>query len=204
MSFHDKKYPVLDFVDDLDGNNHTILLYDKEIFRKLVQYQFLLNGLKKGENCVFVTHDDVKIIEDEMVESGIDVEYYQQKGLLHIHQIENILDYEGGIRNGFERVIKRVTSSLEPPIRLTGRVVPEISTRKGIVAELLTEEIVHNNPDIYKGYILCVYKIDDIEESERKVWLNQLLRTHANVIYATVPEKAVAFKTELVTKAEFL
>jgi hypothetical protein len=44
---------------------------------------------------------------------------------------------------------------------------------------------------------MCYYDISGIEKSRREEWIRGLLRNHHHVIYASEPDKAVAFETVL-------
>ena len=41
--------------------------------------RFIENGLKKGENSVYLTHGDVKVVENDLKEYGIDVDFFKRK-----------------------------------------------------------------------------------------------------------------------------
>ena len=49
---------------------------------------------------------------------------------------------------------------------------------------------------------LCYYDISEIEQSKRNEWIRGLLKTHHYVIYASEPDKAVAFETMLLDHEE--
>jgi hypothetical protein len=49
---------------------------------------------------------------------------------------------------------------------------------------------------------LCYYDISGIEQSKRDEWIRELLRNHHYVIYASEPDKAVAFETILLESEE--
>jgi hypothetical protein len=44
---------------------------------------------------------------------------------------------------------------------------------------------------------LCYYDISGVEKSKRDGWISGLLKNHHHVIYASAPDKAVAFETAL-------
>ena len=202
MTIDSKNYPPLRFIDKMKGRNHLMLFYDKPEFGQLVQYRFLANGLKRTEHCIVVTHDDPKLVEDEM-SNDIDVAGFKKKNLLHIHQIENILDSKGGIEKGFEDILRQVTADAKPPYRFVGRVIPDISSKKGIEAELVVEQKLHTYFYNYNGSFLCTYNVAELEPSKRNRWLGKLLENHHSLIYATEPEKAVVFDPELLKPTDY-
>jgi hypothetical protein len=197
MELNAKNYRPLRFVDKMEGGNHLMLFYDKPEFGKGVQYRFVENGLKKGEHCICLTHDNVGLVENEIASCGIDVDGFKEKNLLHVHQIENLLESEKEIEKGFDNIIKQVTADAKPPYRFVGRIIPDVSTVKGIESELLVERKLHSQFDNYDCSFLCTYNVEDIEPHKRQIWLGQLMKNHHNLIYATEPDKAVVFEPQL-------
>ena len=48
----------LRFVNSLDTNKHILLLYNDPEYAKRIEFQFIGNGLAKGEHCVYATEED--------------------------------------------------------------------------------------------------------------------------------------------------
>lgn len=197
MTLNAKNYPPLKYVDELDEQNHSMLLYDKPEYGKLVKYRFIENGLKKGEHSICLTHDDVGLVENEIASIGIDVDYFKRKNLLHIYQIENIMERREDLVSAYKDLLKTVTADSKPPFRCIGRTIPDVSTKEGIQAELVIERLFHSNFELYPCSFLCTYGVEDIEKSRRPLWLEELLANHHSLIYATDPENAVAFDPDL-------
>lgn len=200
MNF-DLNHPSIKHIDDLESKvNHSILLYEKEEYRRLVMNRFIENGLKKGENSVYLTHGDVKLVENDLEEYGIDVDLFKQKKLLHIIHIENIMESKEGLEQCFTKLLKQITSDLKPPYRFTAGkpTVPDVSTREGIESELIIEEFFHSNFDKYQCSFLCPYSVKAIEPENRPKWISYLMTHHHNLIYATDPQNSVTFDTNLV------
>ena len=49
---------------------------------------------------------------------------------------------------------------------------------------------------------MCFYDVRKIETSRREEWITGLLKNHHQVIYASKPDKAVAFETSLLESEE--
>jgi hypothetical protein len=193
-------YPLLKSVDNLETkNHHSFVLYDDPKYGLLIRNRFVENGLKKGETSVCITHDEVSKVENQLATTGIDVDHFKQKNKLYVYHIENLMERKGGVIAGFNDLIKKLTSDAKPPYRFVGRSIHDISTNKGMEAELVIENIFHSHFSKYQCSFLCTYGVDDIEKTKRSLWLHRLLENHHNLIYATVPEKAVAFESELIT-----
>lgn len=190
-------YPTLKDVDNLNEPNHSMLLYDDVKYGNLVKYRYLENGLKKGEHVICLTYDEVTLVEDEIASLGIDIDHFKRKNLLHIYQIENILERQGGLESGYNDLLKTVTADSKPPYRVIGRTIPDVSTQKGIQAELIIERLFHSNFNKYQCSFLCTYDVNGIEKSKRPIWIAQLLQNHHHLIYATDPANAVTFDPDL-------
>jgi hypothetical protein len=81
MNTEKANYRPIRFLDRMEGNNHIVLLYDNQKYAYLIIARYLLNGLKKGESCVFFTADKHEAIEEKLCAEGIDVDSYKQKTL---------------------------------------------------------------------------------------------------------------------------
>jgi len=58
VSTENTDYHPVKFLDELEGNNHIVLLYDDEKFGDLLIAQYFLHGLKKEQSCIFFTDED--------------------------------------------------------------------------------------------------------------------------------------------------
>ena len=195
MKFDAVNYPPLMDVDDLEAkiNHHSMVLYDREEYGQLVKNRFIENGLKNGESSVCITHGNTKLVENELEEYGIDVDTFTRKKQLHIFQIENILESKDGIEQSFNKLIKQLTADLKPPYRFTGAIIPDVSTKEGIEAELIIEHLYHSNFEKYNSSFLCTYLVNAIEETKRPHWITHLMENHHHLIYATDPANSVTF-----------
>jgi hypothetical protein len=182
-----------------ENNHHSMVLYDDAKYGTAIKKQFIENGLKKGEHAICFTPDDVNLLEKEIASSGIDVDSYKQKNLLHFYHIEDITKRADGIKPGFDDIVKQVAANSKPPFRFVGKSISDVSTKEGMLAELEIERIFHSGFEKYHCSFLCPYDISGIEPKKRPQWLRQLFSYHHNLIYATTPEKAVTIDTDLLT-----
>ena len=79
MNTEKPNYHPIKFLDRMEGNNHIVLLYDSQKYAYLIIARYLLNGLKKGESCIFFTSDESEAIEERLSAEGIDVNSYRQE-----------------------------------------------------------------------------------------------------------------------------
>ena len=198
MKINASEYTPLRDIDNLKEKNHSMVLYDNEEFGKLVKYRYIENGLKKGEHSICLTHDDINSVEKEMISAGIDVDDFKQKNLLHIHKIDNLMGKnENDMVLGLQNIIRESTAGLKPPFRFIGRIIPNVSTKEGIEAELKLEHFLHSSFENFDCSVLCTYGVNDIEGSRRPIWLSQLLTNHHKLIYAADPANAVTFDPDM-------
>jgi hypothetical protein len=197
MKISKQEYQPLRFLDGIDDNKHLVLIYDDPEYRKIIEYRFIENGLRKGINSIYFTHGDVRSIENEMKTYGIDVEHYKEKNLLQIIKMENITQSPEGIPKAFDNLMQGFMNDFKPPYYLTGRTILDISTETGIKAQIEVEKTIHNNFKNYQTTFLCTFHIDEIEKNMLKKWINSLLDNHHSIIYATNTTQAIGFDLTL-------
>jgi hypothetical protein len=173
------------FVDSLDTKKHVVLVYDDQSFGKMIQFRFINNGLMKGENCIYLTHEDPKIIKKEMDETGIDVKEFVQKDLLHIQQISSPEKDPKGILIGYENIIKQATADKKPPYRIVGRIMPNIGKEVEMSVEIAIERMTHATFENLNSTVLCEYDFNEIPTKDHKMWLGRLCSHHHAAIVST-------------------
>lgn len=174
---------LLKFIDAVEGLQHIAFFYNDPEYARLLEFQFLKNGLKKGEQCMYATDDDPFVIVSKMSHYGINVETYLKNNLLHVYQIPDPKNDPDGIAAGCKKTAKKILSDLKPPFRVVGRLVPDVSTVEGITAQLELEQSTQENFDSFGGIIMCRYDLSKIEPKGRKKWIQSLYEKHDTVIY---------------------
>jgi MEDS: MEthanogen/methylotroph, DcmR Sensory domain len=202
MKAEKANYRPIKFLDKMEGNNHIVLLYDNEKYADLVIARYLLNGLLKGESCIFYGTDKPEIIEERLSSEGIDVDSYKLTNSLRIFCIErydvNKLDTLGTLK----RIRVEATRGMKPPYRFVGRTISDTGTIEGMNLGLALEKIGHKHFEEFDNSQMCYYDISRIEQSKRDEWIRELLKNHHHVIYASEPNRAVAFETMLLEPEE--
>jgi hypothetical protein len=74
-------------------------------------------------------------------------------------------------------------ADLKEPFRIVSRIVSDVSTEQGIMAELEIEKCVHGCFEEFGGMIMCPYDISTIEKKNRLEWVQTLYSHHHAVIY---------------------
>jgi MEDS: MEthanogen/methylotroph, DcmR Sensory domain len=203
MNIEAASYRPIKFIDKMEGNNHIVLLYDNEKYADLVIARYLLNGLQKGESCIFFSSNKPERIEERLFAEGIDVDSYKRTNSLRVFSIErsdtnNKLNALGRLKS----IREEATKDMKPPYRFVGRTITDTGTIDGMNLGMVVEKMGHEHFEEFNNSQLCYYDISGIEQSKRDNWIRGLLKNHHYVIYASEPDKAVAFETKLLEPEE--
>ena len=187
------KYEATSFVDSLDTGKHVVLFYERFEYGLMLQLQFIKNGLLKGEHCVYGTHGDPTYIENQMAYSGINVEEFRRKNLLHIYGIPNAMDDPEGPLKGAEKITKKILADSKPPFRVVSLFIPEVNTETEMQAQLDIERNLHASFSNLQCSWLCPYDPDKIENSMREKFMDGLMRSHHAVVSISNSGSGIAF-----------
>ena len=180
------------YIDAMEGRKHIILVYEDQIEGKLIQFRFLGNGLRSGESCFYLTHQDPGMIESEMRRSGmIDVSMYLKKNLLHIHKIPDISQDKDGMIEGCQKILEAI-GEYQAPYRIVGRAIEDVSTDMSMDTQYALERIFHSRFEEVDGSVLCHYDWSQMG-GNRLRWIEKLSRAHHAVIFATRFKRGMAF-----------
>lgn len=202
MSAEKANYRPIKFLDRMERNNHIVLLYDNEEYADLVISRYLLNGLQKGESCIFFTADKPESIEERLSAEGIDVDSYKQTNSLRIFRIERSDADKFDALGTLKHIREEATKGMKPPYRFVGRTIMDTGSKEGMKLGLVVEKTGHEHFEEFDNSQLCYYNISGIEQSKRNEWISELLKNHHHVIYASEPDRAVAFETMLLEDGE--
>jgi hypothetical protein len=196
----DIHYDPLKFVDTLSDPKHIVLFYEESKAARVVEYRYLKNGLLKGQDGIHIMPNDVDIesIQNEMADSGIDVESFIKNGFLHIRQVEDNRSHQNGRVKGFENIAKETLANLKSPSRLRTVTlhIPEVNTEEKIASKLAAEHSYHSTFHSFGGSLLCAYPIEQIEPKERGKWIEGILQNHHSAIFVTKSGQGLAFHLE--------
>jgi hypothetical protein len=192
-----ENYRPVKFLDRLEGNNHIVLLYDDIKYADLIIARYFQNGLEKGESCIFFTSDDPETVEARLSEQGIDVDLYKRKNSLRVFGIDKSDSNKVDVLSTLKGIREQATLGMKPPYRFVGRTITNTGSIDGMKLGMAVEKTGHEHFEEFDNSQMCYYDISGIEQSMRDEWIRQLLKNHHHVIYATEPERAVAFETAL-------
>ena len=189
-------YRPFKFLDRMEGNNHIVLLYDNSKYADLIIARYLSNGLKKGESCIFFTSDNLETVRKRLSAEGIDA------NSLRIFQIARDYKNKSDALSILKIIREEATIGMKPPYRFVGRTITDTETIEGMKFGLLIEKTGNDHFQELDCSQMCYYDISGIERSMKDEWIKGLLKNHDHVIYASKPDKAVAFETDLLEEEE--
>ena len=184
-------YHPYDYINSLKRSKHVTLLYEEPEYAKILEFQFINNGIRKGEPSIYAMHDDVEIIEEEMKDFGIDVDHAKSKGLLFIYNIPDPREYKDLLKRA-EEIYSRVTRGLSR-YRLVCRLVESVDSIDACLAVKLLEGTWHKIFDELDCILLCPYYILEVPRSIFKDWFVSILQNHHGVIFAPKMDYGIAF-----------
>ena len=190
-------YGPIKFLDNLPPKSHSVLLCDDKKYAELVTSYYISKGLERGESCVYLTFEDPTKIERRLSKSGIDVESSKQRNLLRVYTIKRSDVSEGNPYDNLKKVIRESTIGLRPPYRFYRNFVPIEKSVKGMKLELSYEQLLHDNFKSLDLSLMCRHDLSEIDKSSRTDFVETLLKSHNQIIYASEPEKAIAFDPSL-------
>ncbi len=170
-----------------------MFFYEKLEYALMIQFQFIRNGLSRGQHCIYAMHGDTKSTEDQMACSGINVEEYKGKNLLHFYHIPNVMDDRDGALKGAEKIMNKIFADSKPPFRVVSVFVPEIITDEQMAAGLDIERNCHASFSNLQCSWLCPYYLGNIEDGRKEVFMDGLMRNHHAVISVSKHGLGIAF-----------
>ena len=169
----------LSFIDNIDAKRHLMLVYDDPKKAREIEFHFLRRGLEKGERGIYLTHDDPKLIEQDMERYGINLRHYKKSGMLHVYQLSNLMVHSEGILKAAENIMHQIDMGSKVPFRIVGRFVQNVGFEEGISVEYYLEKTFHALFDDSNGSFMCTYDFSQIQSNnEWRTWLHRLEMCH--------------------------
>ncbi len=202
MSADRMEYHPVKFLDRLEGNKHLVMLYDDEMSADLMIARYFQNGLDMGGSCVYFTDQDPGAIERRLASQGIDVGRYKRENRLRVFAIPTSDEGKKDFLTTLKAIRAESTKGMKPPFRFAGRTITDIESVDGMSTGMQLERTGQEHFEEFDNSQLCFYDIRKMERSRRDEWVSGLLKNHHQVIYASDPDKAVAFETSLLEEED--
>jgi hypothetical protein len=187
------QYEASSFVDSIDIGKHVVFFYEKLDYAFMIQFQFMKNGLLRGQHCIYAMHGDTKFIEDQMAYSGIHVEEFKRKDLLHFYQIPNVMDDPEGALKGAEKIMNKILADSKPPFRVVSVFVPKINSDEQMAVGLDIERNRHSSLSNLQCSWLCPYDLGNIEDERKELFMDRVMQNHHSVIVSSKNGLGIAF-----------
>lgn len=94
----------VEFVSKNLQHKHLLLLHEDQTYAELVEFAYLLAGLRRARPCFYLTYQDESDARRLMKKRGLDVERFEKKGLLRVLRIHSeIHDFWGTLEKAVVR-----------------------------------------------------------------------------------------------------
>ena len=168
------------YLQSLDSKKHLVLICDDDSVGRKIEFDFIKKGLEKNEISIYITHGQVKSIENQMESFGIDVNYFKKKGILQIINIGNPAEGTLGFIDSLDVYLKKILPDPAMPFRIVGRAMPDVGMPLSMAIQAKWEKIFHHGIfDKLNGSILCTYDLSQIQANNEWVkWIGELQENH--------------------------
>lgn len=190
-------YHPVRFLDHLEGNKHLVMLYDDEQNADLIIARYFKNGFNMGASCIFFTDQEPAVIERRLAAQGINANRFKEENRLRIFRTETSDAGKTDVLQTLRMIRSESTKGMKGPFRFVGRTITDIETVDGLILGMHLERTGQEHFEEFDNSQLCFYDIRKLEPSRRDEWVRGLLENHHQMIYASDPNKAVAFETSL-------
>ena len=165
---------------EFDTKKHIMLVYDDILVGHKIEFDFIKNGLEKNEISIYLTHGEIKLVEQEMHSFGIDVKYFKNKGILKVVHIKNPAEESLDFLDNVQLYLEEILQNPERKFRIVGRLMPDVGIETAMAIQAKYEKIFHNN--IFhklNGSVLCTYELSQIQANDQWIkWLRELKDNH--------------------------
>jgi hypothetical protein len=180
------------YIDKIETHKHLILVYDDIKKGREVEFHFIKRGLENKERCIYLTHDDPKLIEYQMRKFGIDIEYYKKKSLLQVSSMPYDIANPENILASMQNILKTLLADKKTPFRIVGRAIQDVGFETAMSVELYLEKTLYNMFDDLNGSILCTYDLAQIKSNNQWMdWLDKLESYHHASLITTYDQNLV-------------
>jgi predicted transcriptional regulator len=190
------------FLDRLQGNKHVVLLYDDEGRADSMAARYFLNGIRDGGSCVYFTDEDHGRIRSRLEAQGLEAGRYESEKRLKVFTMPSPGAGEMDVMAALKAVRATATEGMRPPFRFAGKTIVDTESVDGMLRGMAVEKTENDNFDEFDSAQLCFYDIGKMEPTRRNEWVEGLLGSHGSVVYASDPDRAVAFDTDLLQEEE--
>jgi hypothetical protein len=174
-----------------------VVLYHQQKYADLIIARYFLNSLARGGSCVFLAADKPEAVEARLRAQGIDVDSYKRTNSFRIYRIAKSDSNKQDVLGTLRTIRAEATQGMKPPYSFAGRTITDIESKDGMRLGLTLEKAGHEHFAEFDNSQMCYYDVTKLEKSRRDEWIRGLAKSHHYLIYASEPDRAVAFETTL-------
>ncbi len=174
----------------LPSEGHIFLMYDELERGTTLEARLLMDGLRKGERCIYVTHLDVDMAERTLSQKGLPLDEYKKRNLLRVLRVEDPFLHGDGWLAAVGRIIERIANN-DPDRIVSWRWIRDLSDHWQFAANKKIEQ--HVNAVVrgesadgafkplrdFGGLFVCTYPISGIvPKAQAFDWFTNHLASH--------------------------
>ncbi len=181
---------------ELPSRGHVFLMYDEPDAGTRLEARLLMDGVSKGERCVYATHQSTHEAERRLTEFGLPIEEYTARKMIKVITVEDPFRYGGGWSPAVGRIIEEIMS-YGPDRIVSWRWIRNLADQRQILANKQVEKVVSAaikgesvdssfaRMKSFSGLLACSYLVcGTVHDSPPLSWLGNHLASHDATILA--------------------
>lgn len=174
---------------DLPSRGHMFLMYDELEAGTRLEARLLMDGLSKGERCVYATHQSVDETEHRLMKLGFSVDEFKGRKL-RVVRVEDPFRGSDGWSSAVVRIIEQIMSH-DPDRIVSWRWIRDLTDRRQLLANKQIERFVNAairgesvDPSFagmkrFDGLLVCSYLLGGVAaDAPLLSWLGNHLASH--------------------------
>jgi len=172
------------FLDEFSDLGHFTMLYDDPLQARKIEFQYVRNGLEKGERCLYaIANDDVESeesIRNQMDSFGIKTSHYLKNGDLYFWNVPDPAKDDGGFVSGCLRIMASMPQDQKEHkhIRLAFNMKHPFSTKEEFEGHAEFEGIAESKFANFPGSMMCSYYVGNFDPATHRDWMRSILQNH--------------------------
>ena len=190
---------IRNYVGSAKQGDHIVMLYDDPKLARSVEFQYIKDGLEKGEHCKYViAKDDVEStgsIIKQMEESGIKVvsSSNTRNGRLEVRSIDDPSQQPGGFVKGASAILAKIMKGANGPVRMVLHVKYGFRTKEEMLAHSEFERRIHQSfSSHFPGSMLCNHYVGNNNRELFREWTRSMLDSHDCVFLVSSSSGSIA------------
>ncbi len=157
---------------------HIVLIYEEPTTGHNIELNFIKEGLEKEQVCLYITND-VDLTKTNMEKTGIDVDQFEEKNILHILKIPETF-------SKYKKNILEIVNDVEKygkEIRVVSTHNFDFSINDNVNSMIEIEQKIDDVFSKIPGNMICSFSLDRMGQSQSKKFITKLLDSHHGVMF---------------------